>query len=69
MTLRCISSNAAWICGRPVGVVVSKPVGAASETIDVEDDQDIVPAKIVKAGGQVGVLGRGTGGVILQHAP
>ena len=43
--------------------------GAASETIDVEDDQDIVSAKIVKAGGQVGVLARGTGGVVLQHAP
>ena len=42
MTLRCISSNAAGICRK------AKPAGVASETIDVEGDQGIVPAKIAR---------------------
>ena len=40
---------------------------AAAEPIEFEDDEDITTAQVVQARRQVGTIGRGAGGVILEH--
>ena len=44
--------------------------GAAPEPVEVEveDDEDIAAAQVVEAGGEARAIGRGAGGVILEHA-
>ena len=41
--------------------------GAAPEPVEVEDDEDIAAAQVVEAGGEARAIGRGAGGVILEH--
>ena len=42
--------------------------GAAPDTVEVEDDEDIALARAIQARRQVGTIGRGAAGVILEHA-
>ena len=44
--------------------------GAAPEPVEVEDedDEDIPATQVVEAGGEARAIGRGAGGVILEHA-
>ena len=41
---------------------------AESDAALVEDDEDIATAQVVEAGGEARAIGRGAGGVILEHA-
>ena len=40
--------------------------GAAAEAVEVEDDEDIAPAQVIEAGGEVRAIG--AGGVIFEQA-
>ena len=40
--------------------------GAPPETVEVEHDQDVTVAQVVKAGAEVRALGRGARGVVLE---
>ena len=42
--------------------------GEATEPVEVEDDEDVAATQIVETRRQVGPIGRGAGGVILEHA-
>ena len=42
--------------------------GEAAEPVEVEDDEDLIAAQVVEAGGEVLATGRGAGGMILEHA-
>ena len=41
---------------------------ASAEPVEVQDNQNVAAAQVVEARGQIGAIGRGSGGAILEHA-